>query len=895
MSSTQESVLPKKSSSAMEAESLLQRPGKKPIEQEDWAQDYVQKMEKEVINVQVALDIKFAAEKEQQSMLAYMASFLKAPVIQLEYDREKQAIEDRKIILVKAYRDQSRQKEAEKIAREQYLKIPGSAQLSEKDTETNLRDLTLCEHFRIEEAEGVSAAYPDGLNYKSYKMKIYTNIYKNLPEIDQMFKKELQILFQEIEKIPQEIRGKMISEFKNLFSKKIILDVISEESEWESELKSVEKEIDEIKQKIDVGIMCSKRLEANESQKSETEKLTPADRIQSLLKEIEYVASHQDAWKQAAQARFQEIPDIDILTEPESKKILQILIDTEEKRQKYLDTLYTASVRRYWYGSGEFEEETPAITKIIEDKFKEIVNPEFEKILKKHEVFKKFNEGESGTAEEKKSESTLAALKNLFETELQNALIAKKKKERAGLDSGTESQSVQEIEQKISIAESFSKIPNFKKISVEQQSSKIQGILNSLNELKIIIDKQSRKESITLETASGFSYVTADQVEKKIQSIEENINAQVTDICSNLVLEEQEFSGTLQDKASNLFFDSMQNARNTIKHTLENPTVKSMIMGAFGGASLGSVIPGWGTSSGALIGAAMGWKNPWMGKGLDPLVYLISELGDIFKPQKGAYIDRGFRGATTLGAITGIFILGAFVTALVASGPIGWAVGLITAATWVTAILVGAAVAKGSKALSKKVSEARYGISNPDRYKLSAQARKLFSNPENKNEAEMVRGYFIKKITETQAALKAHQNEETPSKEANALTDQLFELEATWDKIQAGDETAFPALSTCTRHLFERDKIEYEKLMKEQIKENQKEIVAGLLNTIKPEIASETKSIAPTQSEQKIDIEPILFSPHGKGQKTEIILKEIHTLNEIHKLEKIHAMMKPKS
>lgn len=417
------------------------------------------------------------------------------------------------------------------------------------------------------------------------------------------------------------------------------------------------------------------------------------------------------------------------------------------------------------------------------------------------------------------------------------------------------------------------KFPKFQDLPEEEREKIIHSTVKALNnwmktKLSIKKIKEKLKAKISPEEKENLEVELLALQAKKQEELSKI--TQETESVIQFLAEDKEFA---------LKRSYVENVLEYGKETVQQVAASTQVKGAIAGATL-AMLAAPKSLAGMLVaglgGAAVGYQYPQIRYVIAPLKYLYNEIREIiYKPH--AYLDRGFRAGTillaTLGMAAGILTF----TALVANPFTG--VPLLGAVLGVAAtVLVAAGAAKLSKWISNTVATKLYGISNPDRYKLTHEGKKLLGN-----EAEKICQYLTEEITKIKQELKKIPDKS--SQKAIRLNNQLTNLEHTWDKIQAGDEKYLSAWTVCARELYRNKKEKYQEIVHHKTDKHAKALPKLLLNMGKEKTTFKALNKKGVKIEKPLK-ETFSFL-NKKGGKTNKALEEIQKLKEIdNKLKK---------
>lgn len=628
------------------------------------------------------------------------------------------------------------------------------------------------------------------------------------------------------------------------------------------------------------------------------------EKRKEVLQNIAYAALHEQEWQASANKFIEDIPGNHVISDKKKDFVIELipLQESRMKRQEELKTTFAGHVFhdlreffRSWVryigdsakqvlpesvgnainstGNATFgdkvivevEQKEADIAKKIEqeinDKFEEMARQAYSEALSRHPDF-----------------NTLPmSLQKKLTTDLLRACADEKRMEENVPLKGDKEDNVALVELKINMAKKFSELPTFNQSSAAKQFKWVDAAAKHIRKLEQI--KQEIKEYKKNEQVRELEQ--AKQA-KKDCSLE--IKKLVMDILTDQEFSERDKIFKVEDNA---WADWFSELTDKAWGFLQSPEVQSALVGGVLGAAAGSYVPLYGTVTGGLIGAVAGYKKPGIHKLLAPFKFLANEIVDIVTKPK-SYIDRGFRGGVMILAVVGTIAAIVAVSVLLGNPFTGLPlVGLVVA----TAAVIGVTyvASKAAKWISTKVSQKVYGIANPDRYKLTKEAKEVFEDDANK-----IRDYFVSEIRALQKILEGIKNKN--SSEAHQCAARLYKLESTWDKIQLGNEDSLQAWETWSRHSYQEKKREYLKKVETEMEIHAKEVIRTLLDVAEPtsEGAQRKKAKEGTIEESK---ETAIKKPKKERVALTFLYKdttqpsEARILQEVKKLEELNQIM----
>ncbi len=848
---------------------VLQRAQDRPIEQESWALTYLEQMINEVFyekeRLKEAYEIEKKVKQSAQGLMGRMFAgiggyFDNKELIELnDKFQEKLQVIDQKMQAIRGrYQVKSRSYESRKISEANIDKIPGAYKIPFAEKNDFIKKMAQDEYHRLEsiEKETINSHADESEKHHHEVIDYIHDVFFKAHQ--ENIQTELAAI-QGLETIDPEIRLGLIAGFRKAYVNKVIME---ESSDWTNEpgaeplpasILDAQNTLNNQRQKMQAAIYSAKA--------QDYQTLTAQAKISHIAK----VSEAYEDWTKKAFEKFAKINGSRLLLPVEKEKHLEAMIRVEEQfsiyekkgeaiglLQKMADYIFDTEFGAGPYGQICLQEwqNKKAIENAVYEYYRSKTTAKLQSQLALHQGLERLP----------------LALRSALEKDLQNAIVNEEM--IADGFAGKNDYTAKFIGSEIRIAVEFADVPDF---YLSQNINQIRAKLKTITATVVAL----RETRNLLQTAKGEAIVQYNAKEKELtNSLKDTIGNVARHDFSE---KDQEFQvGGLQG--------FWKQTKKTLLDYFKKPEVQSaFVMADLLGGAVGTVLPLFGTASGVLIGSAIGYNYAQASKLLSPLKYLISEIGYIFNKPK-SYIDRAFRASTILGVLavaTYGLVLGALAIGL--TNPFS-AFALLGIAVVAAA---GSAAAAASKWISKKISETVYGIYNSDRYELSSEAKKFFSI----ETANKIRAFFVKEIIATQKKIEKMSDKSTH--EGIVLSRKLYELEATWDKIQLGNEGSVKAWTECAKNLYLVKRDEYNTSLGHQVEDHKQGIVGSLLDIAEPvsmdSRLKEPGETTPVKATKKPLKKNLLTFLHKVGSATKKVMAEI---NEIEVLNKV--IFKPK-
>jgi hypothetical protein len=428
--------------------------------------------------------------------------------------------------------------------------------------------------------------------------------------------------------------------------------------------------------------------------------------------------------------------------------------------------------------------------------------------------------------------------------ELENALIRQKD------NPALKNPGVRHMGRKIKVAIELSKIPNFlsyDKVIQLKIIDEIAAIMRTLAKIKLKRQEhQDRLERENNETNKKLSLAEIKTLTENATQESEKLANIVIQISSNKLSLDAELKKEIEEEQARRQNANVPNVRdaeiNPVISNIANAVGKvSFLFGTRSQALITSVLKAVEASDEPVETNVYRHQRANI---KDLVMFLPREIDDILTKPK-SYIDRLFRGGMLVGGTVGMSVAVPILLGLLGNPFTGAAtLGVILGVG--VSIGVVAGTAKLAKWISRKTAEKIYGISDPDRYRLSKQAIAYFGE----DNAKTIRKFFIAEIRSIHQEIEKLGEIASPmikKKKSKMLMDKLFKIETAWNAIQdANNGRPLKEWRAYLNSVYPDLKVSYKEKVVSEVKEQINNVIAVLLSATKPEEKERTIETAAT-------------------------------------------------